>query len=467
MEEFENSENSSVELNPALERFEEMLRRNKRYFFDQHILLQIADHFISQDEFAKANEATNLAIEQYPFSVESFLKKAQVLTEEGKYEAALKVIDKAETIDPNDINLLLMRSDCLLLTDKHQQAVDMLQKALEKSSKDEKDLYHLEIADVYFEWDNLEKAFDHIVEALKANPTNEYALNRIWYLTEVTNRYEESAALHNEIIDEHPFNYTAWTNLSQAYGGLGLFEKALECCEYAIAINDAMDTAYRDAGEINISMKKYKEALENFAKVQSLGAADAFLLYNMGYCFEKLKDFSAARMHYQRSVQSSKNFSDGYFQIGETYAKEGEWKKAIPYYRTAAKINEQYLPYRAKLAKALMMSDYFREAGKAYVELLEHNPRKKVWWKDLIKIYLALGKVDDAFFAYNQAISYLGNSADFDFISVAIFWAGGQQNAALLALDNALSNGNKRRYKMMFDLLPQLMKEPKVVRRLI
>jgi tetratricopeptide (TPR) repeat protein len=291
--------------------------------------------------------------------------------------------------------------------------------------------------------------------------SNEYALNRIWYLTEVTGRYEESEALHKKIIDEFPFCYTAWTNLSQAYGGLDLYEKALECCEYAIAINENMDVAYRDAGDISIAMKQYKNALEYFAKVQSLVVPDTYVLFNMGFCYEKLKDFNNARSYYNRSVQVNRNFSDGYFQIAETYAKEGEWKKAIPYYRTASKMNENYLPYRGKLAKALLMSGYYREAGKTYSELIEHNPRKKTWWLGLIKVYLNLGKTDDAFFAYNQAVSYIGNSIDFDYLSVVIFWMNGQQNAALLALENALT-ANKKRYKMMFDYYPELIQEPKI-----
>ena len=48
MEEFENAEPNDVEINVAIERFEEMIRRNKRYFFDQHILIQIIDHFIGK-----------------------------------------------------------------------------------------------------------------------------------------------------------------------------------------------------------------------------------------------------------------------------------------------------------------------------------------------------------------------------------------------------------------------------------
>ncbi|MEN9523893.1 MAG: hypothetical protein RL065_2270 [Bacteroidota bacterium] len=462
MEEFEEQNNQNQdELNQAVQRFEEMLNRNKRYYFDHHILSQIIDHYIELDELNKATEAANMAVELFPFSIESWLKKAQVLMEDDKYEAALKVLEKAETMAPNDTNIMLMKSDVLLLNNQFQEAVDILNNGLEQVDKDEKDMIYLELADIYFEWDDLEKAFDNIVLSLESNMSNEYALNRIWYLTEVTGRYEESEALHKKIIDEYPFCYTAWTNLSQAYGGLDLYEKALECCEYAIVINENMDVAYRDAGDISIAMKQYKNALEYFAKVQSLIVPDAYVLFNMGFCYEKLKDFNNARSYYNRSVQVNRNFSDGYFQIAETYAKEGEWKKAIPYYRTASKMNENYLPYRGKLAKALLMSSYYREAGKTYSELIEHNPRKKTWWLGLIKVYLNLGKTDDAFFAYNQAVSYLGNTIDFDYVSVVIFWMNGQQNAALLALENALTT-NKKRYKMMFDYYPELIQEPKI-----
>jgi tetratricopeptide (TPR) repeat protein len=467
MEEFEQqNENSSDELNQAIQRFEDMLNRNKRYYFDQSVLSEIIDFYIEKDDLVKAAEAANMGVELFPFSIESWLKKAMVLMESDKYDAALKILDKAEAMAPGDTNIMLMRSDVLLMNDEFEKAVAVLQQGLQHADKDEKDLFYLEIADVYFEWDELEKAFDNIVLSLQNNPANEYALNRIWYLTEVTGRYEESLQVHTKIIDELPFNYTAWTNLSQAYSGLDLYEKALESCEYAIAINENLDMAYRDAGEICISMKQYKTALEYFNKVQTLAVPDAFVLYHMGFCYEKLKDFNNARSYYQRSIQVNRNFSDGYFQIAETYAKEGEWKKSIPYYRTASKMNENYLPYRGKLAKALLKSDYLREAGKAYAELIEHNPKKKTWWLGLINSYLNLGKTEDAFFAYNQAISYLGNTIEFEYLSVVIFWMNGQQSAALLALEGALTT-NKKKYKLMFEFYPDLIHEPKIKKILV
>jgi tetratricopeptide (TPR) repeat protein len=95
---------------------------------------------------------------------------------------------------------MLMRSDVLLMNDEFEKAVAVLQQGLQHADKDEKDLFYLEIADVYFEWDELEKAFDNIVLSLQNNPANEYALNRIWYLTEVTGRYEESLRVHTLII---------------------------------------------------------------------------------------------------------------------------------------------------------------------------------------------------------------------------------------------------------------------------
>jgi tetratricopeptide (TPR) repeat protein len=81
-----------------------------------------------------------------------------------------------------------------------------------------------------------------------------------------------------------------------------------------------------------------------------------------------------------RSTQINKNFAEGYFQVAEIYSKLNEWVKAIPYYRTAVKLNDNYLPYYTKYAKALLHGNQPKDALKVYQQLLDHNPRKKNWW---------------------------------------------------------------------------------------
>jgi tetratricopeptide (TPR) repeat protein len=451
---FESNENTEKDLKAALDKYEDMIKRSRKFFFDHDVFVQLIEHYDERNDMNKALEACDYAIEQYPFSAELLLKKAQLLTDLEKYQAALKILDKAAGLAPGDTNVVLMKSDILMLQNNFQQAVEILQDGLNNVSE-EKDVFYLEIADVYFEWNHMDDAFFNVKKALELNPDNEYALNRIWYLVEVTDRFEESAELHKNIIEEHPFCYSAWTNLAQAYTGLDLYEKALECCEYAIVINENIDTAHRDAGEILILMNRYREALEYFSKVQALNLPDAYLYFNIGYCYEKLKEYTTARNFYLRSTQINKNFAEGYFQVAEIYSKLNEWVKAIPYYRTAVKLNDNYLPYYTKYAKALLHGNQPKDALKVYQQLLDHNPRKKNWWVGIITASLFLGKEQDAEQACRHAFSYLGDQMELQYINALLLYLNGKIVESKLLFENLLAF-NFRKHKILFEVWPDL-----------
>ena len=60
---------------------------------------------------------------------------------------------------------------------------------------------------------------------LEEDPNNEEALYKICFWTDFTGRNEESIRLHQQIIDEYPYNELAWFNLAAAYQGIKLYEK--------------------------------------------------------------------------------------------------------------------------------------------------------------------------------------------------------------------------------------------------
>jgi tetratricopeptide (TPR) repeat protein len=452
-DDYSDDKQKETEIKAAIERYEEMLRRNKRYFFDQELLVQIIEHYDLADEGDKAMEVVDYAIELYPFSSELLMKKAQLLTDLGKYDAALKLLDKAASLAPTDTNIRLLRSDVLMLQNKYQDAVDELKEGLPYVAEDA-DNYYMEIADIYFEWEHTQEAFEYLKKAIEINPNNEFALNRLWYLVDVTGNYEESIEFHKAFLAENPFSYTAWMNLSQAYYGVSLYEKALDCCEYALAINAGIDTAYRDAGEILILLKRFQEALEYLLKVQNLHIPDPYLYYNIGFCYEKLKDFNKAKGFYLRSTQINKNFAEGYLQLGELYAKTKEWQKSIPYYRSAVKINEDYLPYKAKLAKALLKAEQFGEAQRLFLELLTHQTKKKNWWIGLISACLHQNQMQEASDAVEMARNAMGNLPEWRWANALIQYMDNQPKAAELEMEIAYAEQSSS-MKVLWEYLPE------------
>ena len=46
-------------------------------------------------------------------------------------------------------------------------------------------------------------------EALRLNPMSEEGLNRYWFCTELTGKYEESVKFHEELIELSPYSHFA------------------------------------------------------------------------------------------------------------------------------------------------------------------------------------------------------------------------------------------------------------------
>src|SRR5687768_922092 len=89
------------EAKEILSRFEEMLRREKAYFFDLDTYEYIINHFSELGKFKKAMAACEMAMEQYPFSLDLLQEKAQLLAKTQKYEEALELIDQTLNLQPN------------------------------------------------------------------------------------------------------------------------------------------------------------------------------------------------------------------------------------------------------------------------------------------------------------------------------------------------------------------------------
>ena len=74
----------------------------------------------------------------------------------------------------------------------------------------------------------------------------------------------------------------AWFNLGAAYQGLKLYEKSIDAYQYAIAIDEKFDYAYRNMGDAYLRLHKYKEAIEVLQKVLELSMPEEVIYEAIG-----------------------------------------------------------------------------------------------------------------------------------------------------------------------------------------
>ncbi len=179
-----------------LERFEEMLRTHTEYFFDAAIFSDIANYFIEEGDFDKAEKALTIGLGQHPQSIELFLAKAHMHMAKGEMEDALDSITIAEAFEPFNEEVYLIKGNILSQLKEHEKALSAYQEALKYAEDNAFEIY-LDMAFEYEYLEDYEEAIHCLEHVLTVDPANEAALFELSFCYELADRSEYYIAFLN------------------------------------------------------------------------------------------------------------------------------------------------------------------------------------------------------------------------------------------------------------------------------
>lgn len=451
------------------EGFRELLKQYENFrtgrnhsFLDEESFEKIIDYFDEQENIPKAMEACDLAIEQYPYSSSLLIKKSDLLLSTQQYQKALKVLEQAEVLGKGEINLYILKTDAYLALDQQEKAVELLQEALLSFEGEERIELLFELADVYDDYEEFDKVFDCLKLVLEEEPNNEEALYKICFWTDFTGRNEEGIRLHQNIIDNYPYNELAWFNLGAAYQGLKLYEKSIDAYQYAITIDEKFDYAYRNMGDAYIRIRKYKEAIEALEKVLELSKPEDVIYEAIGHCYDRLKNFAQARFHYRKASHLSPDDSKLFYKMACTYYNEGQYESAVKQLDTAIKMHRTKPEYHLLMGECRMRMDQFKEAIQSLSIAVRIRPRNKSCWEALIRCLYKAEYNDEAITQIQAALRITNGKPLFLFYKSMVLFAMGKSKEAILCLEKAMEKAPKL-LKNFVALNPSILQNQQVV----
>ena len=169
------------DIQDLLKVFERLCAGRGNGFLSEESFERIINHFDDQNALAKAMEAAEMGVLQYPYSCTLLVKKADLLIANRQYKRALALLDKAEILDRNDIDIYVLRTDAYLALDMQDKAVELLEEAILQFEGEERIDLLFELADVYDDYEAFEKIFDCLRLILEYDPNNEEALYKICF----------------------------------------------------------------------------------------------------------------------------------------------------------------------------------------------------------------------------------------------------------------------------------------------
>jgi tetratricopeptide (TPR) repeat protein len=455
-------QNERESIDELLRLFENLKNGISSSFLEEEAFEKIIDYYEDQEELNKAMEAADIGIEYFPFSAALLFKKANLLLATRKYKEALSVLEKAELLDANDLNLYILKTDAYLALDKQEKAVALLETAINSFEGEEKIELLFELADVYDDYEEFDKVFDCLLLILKEDPTNEEALYKICFWTDFTGRNEESIRLHSNIIDQHPYNELAWFNLGAAYQGLKLYEKAIDAYQYCLVIDEKFDYAYRNIGDAYIRIKKYKEAIEALEKVLEISKPEEVIYEAIGHCYDRMRNYAQARFHYRKASHLNPDDSKLFYKIACTYYNEGQWQSTVKQLESALKIHRQQFEYNLLMGEAKLQLEQTKEAIQYFSNAVRIKPKNIAGWEALIRCLYQSGFYTEARQQVNAAMDITNDKPILLFYLSAILLALGKTKEALLYLETAMLTSPKT-LKKFIDLNPSLLQNAHVV----
>ncbi|HET9057911.1 MAG TPA: tetratricopeptide repeat protein [Chitinophagaceae bacterium] len=450
------------EMRELLRQYENLKFGKSHSFIDEDSFEKIIDYYEEKEDVQGAIVAAEFAIEQNPYSSSLLIRKADLLINSRKYNEALDLLYRAEAFGATDINLYILKTDIFLALDQQEKAVELLEEAITHFEGEERIELLFQLGDVYDDYEEFEKVFDCLKLILEQDPMNEEALYKICFWTDFTGRNEEGIQLHKKIIEDYPYCELAWFNLAAAYQGIKLYEKAIDAYQYAVAIDEKFDYAYRNMGDAYIRLRKYKDAIEMLEKVLELSRPEDVIYEAIGHCYDHLKNYAQARFYYRKASHLNSEDSKLYYKIARTYINEGHWENAIKQLRIALEIHHIQPEYNHALGECLVQLGHFKEAIDAFSNVIHHRPKNVQAWASLLECFISAGRLNDAEKYAKIAFEQTKNKPLFLYYLSAIFFLMGKTKEAVNKLELAMEKAPKL-IKKFIALNPQILQNQQVV----
>jgi tetratricopeptide (TPR) repeat protein len=450
------------EIRELVKQFQNLKSGRGGSFLDEEAFEKIIDYFDDVEDLPQALEAAEMGIGQFPYSSVLLIKKADLLIATRHYHDALEILNHAELLDSNDINLYILKTDVYLALDQQEKAVILLENALQLFEGQERIELLFELADVYDDYEEFDKIFDCLKLILEQEPNNEEALYKICFWTDFTGRNEESITLHNQIIEEFPYSELAWFNLAAAYQGLKLYEKAIDAYKYAVAIDEKFDYAYRNMGDAYIRLRKYKDAIEVLERVLELSRPEDVIYEAIGHCYDRLRNHAQARFYYRKASHLNQGDSKLYYKIACTYIHEDQWGMAIKQLEIAMQIHRLQPEYNLAMGECKMQLGEFKEAIQYFSNVVRQRPRNISSWEALIRCLYQGEFFEEALEQVKAAIKITDGKPIFIYYLSAIYFALGKTKEGIVQLETALTASPKL-LKKLIQLNPALLRHQLIV----
>lgn len=313
-----------------------------------------------------------------------------------RYEDAIKQFDYVVKLEPNYSSAYSFRAESYIGLKKYNEAIDDVISAL-GIDRDRKAFYELqELAD---------SAFEQTVAKLKVQKIKEpneqswdYDLGIVY---ERAAKYNKAIAYYKESLEKESNIITA-SRISSCYDDFGDYDKALEYCNQAIALDSVKTNYLYEKANILDNAGRTQEAIKTMSDYIANTPDEPAGYYQRGWFKDHFGDIEGALEDYTMAITLQPNVAYAYLNRGVLYRLKGENAKAESDFKQVVRLDS--IPEEAECS--FYAYYYLGQKDKA-IEILNTilDKDKKGNCYDAACLYSVMGEKE-------KALSYLRQSLE-------------------------------------------------------
>lgn len=313
-----------------------------------------------------------------------------------RYEDAIKQFDYVVKLEPNYSSAYSFRAESYIGLKKYNEAIDDVISAL-GIDRDRKAFYELqELAD---------SAFEQTVAKLKVQKIKEpneqswdYDLGIVY---ERAAKYNKAIAYYKESLEKESNIITA-SRISSCYDDLGDYDKALEYCNQAIALDSVKTNYLYEKANILDNAGRTQEAIKTMSDYIANTPDEPAGYYQRGWFKDHSGDIEGALEDYTMAITLQPNEAYAYLNRGVLYRLKGENTKAESDFKQVVRLDS--IPEEADCS---FYAYYYLGQNDKAIEILNTilDKDKKGNCYDAACLYSVMGEKE-------KALSYLRQSLE-------------------------------------------------------
>lgn len=235
-----------------------------------------------------------------------------LLASEHHYEAAQRLLERADALQPENFEILFNLGQVLLRDGQYNRAELTLDRA-RKLQPDSPDVLYL-LAQTYSGESRPLDALDVLMKAHKTAPDNADIIFLMAQVTMSQNYYEDAIPLLESGLKIAPRRPDLLAALGQSYFMAGKAEKAIETFNSLLQV-DRSARSFAFLGLSYRNLGRFDEAEKYFNQGLALDPHNSTCLFNLGFIAERQGDAAAAEHFFQQTLQYSPQFSEALLEL--------------------------------------------------------------------------------------------------------------------------------------------------------